>query len=109
MSKVYSTEKKICRKCGEDPCLCRAKKQSRSTGPVRVIRETKGRKGAGVTYVTGLNMSETDLRRLLSEWKKNLGCGGSLRGGVLELQGDHREVLLAELAALGISAKRSGG
>lgn len=109
MSKVYSTEKNICRKCGADPCLCHAKKQSRSTGSVRVIRETKGRKGAGVTYVTGLNMDETELRHLLSEWKRNLGCGGALRGGVLELQGDHREILLAELAALGISAKRSGG
>ena len=75
---------------------------------MRVGRETKGRKGAGVTVVTGLSMSETQLRDLLSTCKKRLGCGGTLRDGVLEFQGEHRDALLAYLAGLGIAAKKSG-
>jgi translation initiation factor 1 len=76
---------------------------------VRVGRETKGRKGAGVTVVTGLSLDETRLRELLSTCKKRLGCGGTLRGSVLEFQGEHRDALMILLADLGIKAKRSGG
>ena len=76
---------------------------------MRVGRETKGRKGAGVTVVTGLGLPEAEMKRLLSTCKKRLGCGGTLRGGVLEFQGEHRDALVAELAALGITAKKSGG
>ncbi len=105
---VYSTEKPACRKCGRVECACdHAKPQAR--GPVRVGRETKGRKGAGVTVVTGLGLTETELRTLLSDCKKRLGCGGTLRDGVLEFQGEHRDVLLAFLAQRGIIAKKSGG
>ncbi|MGE4442466.1 MAG: translation initiation factor [Desulfomicrobium sp.] len=105
---VYSTEKPACRKCGRVECVChRAKPQGR--GPVRVGRETKGRKGAGVTVVTGLGLPETELRNLLSDCKKRLGCGGTLRDGILEFQGEHRDVLVAFLAQRGIIAKKSGG
>jgi len=75
---------------------------------VRVGRETKGRKGAGVTVVTGLGLPEAEMKQLLSACKKRLGCGGTLRGEVLEFQGEHRDALVAELAALGIAAKKSG-
>jgi translation initiation factor 1 len=76
---------------------------------VRVGRETKGRKGAGVTVVTGLGLPETDLRKLLTSCKKRLGCGGTMRDGVLEFQGEHRDALVAHLATLGITARKSGG
>ena len=107
---VYSTEKNVCRKCGRPTCVCSAKpgKPAAAAGPVRVGRETKGRKGAGVTVVTGLSMSESQLRDLLSACKKRLGCGGTLRDGVLEFQGEHRDALLAHLAGMGIAAKKSG-
>lgn len=110
---VYSTEKSICRACGRATCVCsrpaRTGAPAPAAGPVRVGRETKGRKGAGVTVVTGLAMPEAQLRELLSACKKRLGCGGTLRDGVLEFQGEHRDALLAHLASLGIAAKKSGG
>lgn len=105
---VYSTEKQLCRTCGQEPCVC-GRTRPGAGGPVRVGRETKGRKGAGVTVVTGLGMSETDLKKLLSSCKKRLGCGGTMRDGTLEFQGEHRDALVAHLAALGIEAKKSGG
>lgn len=107
---VYSTEHgSLCPTCGKNPCACRAVKSVTATGPVRVGRETKGRKGAGVTVVSGLALPESELKTLLTRWKKRLGCGGVYRDGVLEFQGEHRDALLTELASLGIAAKKSGG
>jgi translation initiation factor 1 len=104
---VYSTEKPACRKCGRVDCVCdRPRPQVR--GPVRVGRETKGRKGAGVTVVTGLAMTDTELKTLLTECKKRLGCGGTVRDGALEFQGEHRDALVSFLAGRGIAAKKSG-
>jgi translation initiation factor 1 len=107
---VYSTETKLCCRCGRADCACgRPAAHARPAGPVRVGRETKGRKGAGVTVITGLDMTEAQLRDLLSACKKRLGCGGTLRDGTLEFQGEHRDALLAHLESLGIKARRSGG
>ncbi len=107
---VYSTEHgSLCPKCGKNPCACRASRPAQAKGPVRVGRETKGRKGAGVTVVSGLELSEADLESLLTRWKKRLGCGGTCRDGVLEFQGEHRDALMAELTAMGVAAKKSGG
>lgn len=105
---VYSTEKTPCRQCGRLDCVCQ-NSRPRPQGLVRVGRETKGRKGAGVTVVTGLAMTDAALKSLLSECKKRLGCGGTLREGILEFQGEHRDALVAFLAGKGISAKKSGG
>jgi len=58
--------------------------------------------------VTGLTLSETELKALLSDCKKRLGCGGTMRNGVLEFQGEHRDTLLAFLKDRGITAKKSG-
>ena len=104
---VYSTEKPVCRKCGRVVCICN-ENRPKPQGPVRIGRETKGRKGAGVTIITGLTMSEAELKELLSTCKKRLGCGGTLKDGSLEFQGEHRDALLAVLSTLGISAKKSG-
>jgi translation initiation factor 1 len=104
---VYSTEKPACRKCGRVDCIC-GQGAPAASGPIRVGRETKGRKGAGVTVVTGLALPEAELKALLSDSKKRLGCGGTLRGTVLEFQGEHRDTLLAFLKDRGISAKKSG-
>jgi translation initiation factor 1 len=104
---VYSTEKPTCRKCGRVDCIC-GQTRPPARGPVRVGRETKGRKGAGVTVVTGLTLPETELKALLTDCKKRLGCGGTLRDGVLEFQGEHRDTLLAFLKDRGIAAKKSG-
>ena len=76
---------------------------------VRVGRETKGRAGKGVTTVAGLAMSAADLESLAARLKKRCGSGGTVRAGVIEIQGEHRDVIVAELVKLGWPAKRSGG
>ena len=76
---------------------------------VRVSRETQGRGGKGVSVITGLPLTQPQLDELARQLKKRCGCGGTVRNGALELQGDHRDLLVAELIRLGWAAKRSGG
>jgi translation initiation factor 1 len=74
-----------------------------------VGREVKGRAGKGVTTVNGLPLSLSDIESLATRLKKRCGCGGTVREGVIEIQGDHRDVIVAELIKLGWAAKKSGG
>jgi translation initiation factor 1 len=76
---------------------------------VRVGRETAGRAGKGVTVISGLPLAAPDLEELAGRLKKLCGAGGAVKDGVIEIQGDHRERLVAELERLGYDAKRSGG
>ena len=76
---------------------------------VRVGREVKGRAGKGVTTVTGLPLSLSDIESLATKLKKRCGSGGTVREGVIEIQGDHRDAIVAELIKLGWPAKKSGG
>jgi translation initiation factor 1 len=76
---------------------------------LRVGREIKGRAGKGVTTVTGLPLSLSDIDSLAAKLKKRCGSGGTVRDGVIEIQGDHRDAIVAELAKLGWPAKKSGG
>ena len=78
-------------------------------GPVTVGRETKGRKGAGVTVVRGLALGDKDLRALAKALKRRCGTGGTLKDGVIELQGEHRDAVAAELERRGHDVRRSGG
>jgi translation initiation factor 1 len=82
-----------------------------TSGPlrVRVGREVAGRGGKGVTVITGLPFDETQLVELATRLKKLCGAGGAVKNGVIEIQGDHRDRLVAELCKLGLEAKRSGG
>lgn len=77
--------------------------------PARVQRQTAGRGGKTVTVITGLDPVATDLAALLKDLRSALGTGGTVKNGVIELQGDHRERTLAHLKALGYPAKPSGG
>lgn len=110
---VYSTEHgRMCASCGRPAarCECRLKKSdSKGDGNVRVGRETKGRRGKGVTLITGLPLDDSGLRALAKELKQRCGTGGTVKGGVIEIQGDHRDLLAAELAGRGYSVKLSGG
>jgi translation initiation factor 1 len=74
-----------------------------------VGKEVKGRAGKGVTTVTGVALSATDIDALATRLKKRCGSGGTVRDGVIEIQGDHRETIVAELVKLGWPAKKSGG
>jgi translation initiation factor 1 len=76
---------------------------------VRVGREVAGRGGKGVSVITGLPLPEAELEALGTRLKKLCGAGGAVKDGVIEIQGDHRDRLLAELIKLGYQAKKSGG
>ncbi|MGH8181843.1 MAG: translation initiation factor [Steroidobacteraceae bacterium] len=86
-------------------------KNSRPTGParVRVGREVAGRGGKGVSIISGLPLATADLEVLARGLKKLCGAGGAVRDGVIEIQGEHRDRLVAQLRQLGYDAKRSGG
>jgi len=109
---VYSTEHgRICAGCGLpiERCECRSKQHAPpGSTVVRVGRQTKGRKGKGVTLVTGLPLDEEALRSLAKELKQRCGSGGTVKGGAIEVQGDHRALLMDELTRRGYSPKLSG-
>jgi translation initiation factor 1 len=78
-------------------------------GIVRVGRETKGRKGSGVTVIIGIPSHPEGLEKLAKQFKQQCGTGGTVKNGVIEIQGDHRDLLVVELQKLGDTVKRSGG
>jgi translation initiation factor 1 len=110
---VYSTSHgEMCPRCRAPlvACTCRREVAPSAKGAiVRVGRETRGRKGAGVTVVTGVPLAGAELAALASRLKKRCGSGGTVRDGVIEIQGDHRDTVLAELAPLGWTLRRAGG
>jgi len=116
---VYSTGPgRLCPECARPVVECRCKRSRiaqppvvapKGDGVVRVGRETQGRKGKGVTVITGLPLTGAALGDLATRLKKRCGSGGTVHEGVIEIQGDHRDTLLGELARLGYTVKRSGG
>ena len=80
-----------------------------SDGIVRVGRQTKGRKGAGVSVIMGLDLPSEDLKALARELKAKCGSGGTVRDGAIEIQGDHRDRLVELLSARGWTVRRAGG
>ena len=113
---VYSSERgRICPRC-ELPvaeCTCRAGARATDAAGrdavVRVRRETKGRHGKTVTTVSGIPLPPPELKTLARDLKRRCATGGSLKQGVLEIQGDHCQLLIQELRALGYTVKRAGG
>lgn len=109
---VYSTDSgRHCPDCSQpvDACICKQTLIPEGDGIARVRRETKGRGGKTVTSISGMPLAEEPLKDLVSVLKKRCGCGGSLKDGVIEIQGDHVELLIAELIKHGFKAKKSGG
>lgn len=110
---VYSTEHgKMCPDCGEPAAKCRCRPKGtapKGDGIVRVSRETKGRKGKGVTLITGVPLHPDGLRALAKELKQTCGSGGTVKEGVIEIQGDHRDTLVEALGKKGYAVKRAGG
>ena len=76
---------------------------------VRVKREVAGRRGNGVTTVYDLPLDDTGLRELAGRLKKRCGVGGSAKDGVIELQGDHRDVVVEVLRGEGYDVVLAGG
>jgi translation initiation factor 1 len=110
---VYSTSHgRMCPDCNQpfDACTCPpAQCTGSGDGIVRVGRSTKGRKGKGVTVVTGLPLDGADLKALALKLKQKCGAGGTVKDGTIEIQGEHRDRLVTELQGLGYQVKRSGG
>lgn len=109
---VYSTGRgRICPGCGwsKEQCACsKAAPVPPPAGPVRVRRETKGRKGKGVTVVTGLPLPPAELVALARELKRRCGSGGTVKDGTIEIQGDRRDQVVALLLEKGYRAKKAG-
>ena len=78
-------------------------------GIVRIQRQTSGRKGKGVCLITGVDLDDAALEKLAAELKKKCGCGGSVKDGVIEIQGDKRDLLKQLLEAKGMRVKLAGG
>ena len=113
-SLVYSTESgRMCPHCRAplSACTCKNAPASRPSadGIVRVRRETKGRKGKGVTLIEGLAMEDVALMAFVKSLKNRCGSGGTLKNGIVEIQGDHRELVLALLQEKGLKVKLAGG
>jgi len=111
---VYSTEAgRMCPACRRPvaACTCGAKMQpaAQGDGIVRVSRETKGRGGKAVTLVRGLGLDAAALAALGKRLRTACGAGGTAKDGVLEVQGDHAERVIALLQQEGWTVKRAGG
>lgn len=110
---VYSTDSgRMCPGCRRPivACACgQAVAVAPSDGVVRVSRETQGRAGKGVTVIRGLALAPAELAELGKRLKTACGAGGTVKDGVIEIQGDHRDTVIAALGKLGRTVKRSGG
>ena len=114
MTLVYSTDVgRVCPGCGQPAaqCVCKGKARPAGDGIVRVSRETAGRKGKGVTVIKGLPLDDAALTALAKQLKALCGSGGTVKDGVIEIQGDHLDKVLAWLKARpeGWTVKRAGG
>ncbi|HKI61876.1 MAG TPA: translation initiation factor [Mariprofundaceae bacterium] len=115
---VYSTEHGSLEKpmpgkgkFGKKPAAIKAQPSIKNPAKqgVRIRRESKGRGGKQVCIISGLSLGEKELKALLKTLKGHLGTGGALKGGELEIQGDHREKILGLLEREGFKAKLAGG
>lgn len=102
-SLVYSTETGRINPEKEDV------QRPKGDGIVRIQKQTSGRKGKGVSIITGLDLNDAELATLAAELKKKCGCGGSVKEGTIEIQGDKRELLKQLLESKQYKVKLSGG
>lgn len=110
---VYTTETgRVCPNCGKPVAQCSCKKKTAAPagdGVVRVGLEKKNRGGKTVSVISGISLSPDALRDLASDLKRRCGTGGTVKDGVIEIQGDHRDTLIAALQEHGYKPKRVGG
>lgn len=78
-------------------------------GIIRIRRETKGRKGKGVTTISGFDLDTDKLKALAKQLKKICSTGGTVKDGIIEIQGDHRDKLKQQLDKMGYPVKLAGG
>jgi translation initiation factor 1 len=100
---VYSTE------VGRIKPPSQSKPTIITDGIIRISRETKGRKGKGVTLISGFDMEPSDIKALAKKLKKICSTGGTIKDGIIEIQGDHRDTLKRQLENMGHNVKLAGG
>ncbi|HVE13594.1 MAG TPA: translation initiation factor [Elusimicrobiota bacterium] len=107
---VYSTDPRFCAACGKSPCVCavRVPGKARQPNPVYLSFQ-RGGKGSGVTRIEGIVLHPRLKEELLQKLKRRFGCGGTIKDGTLEVQGDRRDAVEAELISEGYRIKRAGG
>jgi translation initiation factor 1 len=111
---VYSTDGgRMCPACrlplADCACKLQAKAAPAGDGVVRVSRQTKGRGGKSVTLVKGLALDALALAALGKQLRTACGSGGTVKDGIVEIQGDHCELVMDLLARQGLKPKRAGG
>ncbi|MGH1374291.1 MAG: stress response translation initiation inhibitor YciH [Cellvibrionaceae bacterium] len=100
---VYSTDQGRIKESEKEQAL------PQGDGIVRLKRETKGRKGKGVTLVTGISAPSDELKKIAKTLKQQCGVGGAVKDGVIEIQTDDREKLKTVLEKQGHTVKLAGG
>ena len=111
-SLVYSTDGgRMCPECRHPlaQCICKTQAVTSGDGVVRVSRQTKGRGGKSVTLIKGLALDATALALLGKQLRTACGSGGTVKDGVIEVQGDHCELVMEALKKHGHHPKRTGG
>lgn len=103
---VYSTDKG---KISDDADQKKSIFQAAPDGVVRIQREVKGRGGKAVCVIYGLSGDETEIKQLLKELKNKCACGGAIKDGTIEIQGDNRDKIRDILTAKGYKIKLAGG
>lgn len=104
---VYSTETgRIKQKQSSSAAKATPQKND---GFVRLRREVKGRGGGTVIVINGITLPAPELKELAGTLKKKCGCGGTVKDGIIEIQGDHRDTIAAELQSRGFKVKLAGG
>ena len=109
---VYSTDAgRMCPNCRQpvSSCTCKKSAAPKGDGVVRVSRETKGRGGKSVTLVKGLALDALSLAAIGKQLRAACGSGGTVKDGVVEIQGDHCALVIAALTKLGHKPKLAGG
>jgi translation initiation factor 1 len=109
---VYSTESgRMCPECRQplSACTCKAKPVVKGDGVMRVSRQSKGRGGKTVTIVKGVALDAIALATLGKALRTACGSGGTVKDGVIEIQGDHCDLVMEALKKEGLNPKRAGG
>lgn len=109
---AWSSAGDVCARCRRPAVSCTCRREPpppAGDGIVRVGRQTKGRRGAGVTVITGVPLAGGELKAYALALMGLCGAGGTVKNGAIEIQGDHRDRLVPVLERNGWTVRRAGG